>query len=255
MNTEDVSLDDLLSNPLIPARDYVSIRPNSPPAPASMVAVEVDQLPLGQNDSNPPGNSANHGAGSSHEEEDFESLGLLTQFIGPPVASTQNQTMGNGTDQNNDGEIDQITAHFKSQYEDLVDSLDRAKGHKTSLGQAKQKGRTPAKLQISIRPMVVNRDNPEFQRNWERAIKQSEGILLDTLTNHLDSFIQSTNEKIRETAKETWLKLRRIDASRAATLLKDALQQSEEGRKAKAEKEKERNPKKKTSKKTRTTDS
>ena len=154
-------------------------------------------------------------------------------------------------------EIDRITAEFKSKYENLVDSLDRAKGHRTSLGQAKQRGRTPAKLQISIRPMVVNRENPEFQGNWERAVKQSEGILLDTLINHLDSFIQSTNEKIRNEAKETWQRIKQIDASRAATLLQDALQQCEENRKAKAETRKrnrEEALKKTTTKKNKTND-
>ena len=174
-------MNDLLSNPLIPARDYVAIRINSP-APAGE---DENQPPSGQDETNQPAGSSNNGAGSSQEEDDFESLGLLTQYIGPPVA-TADQTTVHRTNPD-EREIDRITAEFKSKYENLVDSLDRAKGHRTSLGQAKQRGRTPAKLQISIRPMVVNRENPEFQGNWERAVKQSEGILLDTLINHLDS--------------------------------------------------------------------
>ena len=244
-------MNDLLSNPLIPARDYVAIRINSP-APAGE---DENQPPSGQDETNQPAGSSNNGAGSSQEEDDFESLGLLTQYIGPPVA-TADQTTVHRTNPD-EREIDRITAEFKSKYENLVDSLDRAKGHRTSLGQAKQRGRTPAKLQISIRPMVVNRENPKFQGNWERAVKQSEGILLDTLINHLDSFIQSTNEKIRNEAKDTWQRIKQIDASRAATLLQEALQQCEENRKAKAETRKRKREealKKTTTKKNKTND-
>jgi len=65
--------------------------------------MKEDQLPSGQDDTNPPG-SSNNGAGSSHNK-DFGLLGLLTQYIGPPVADN---IIGNRTNPG-DGEIDRIT--------------------------------------------------------------------------------------------------------------------------------------------------
>ena len=54
---------------------------------------------------------------------------------------------------------------------EMTDSLERVKGHRTSLEQARQKGRITTRLQITIKPMVINKEETEFLRNWDRAIK------------------------------------------------------------------------------------
>ena len=205
--------------------------------------IKEEELPSGQSDTT-------NRAGSSQDEE-FESLGILTQYIG--LAQPANSTSKNrdNTEQN----IDKLTNKFKAKYEELVDSLDRAKGHKLSFEQARQRGRTPNKLQITIKPMVVNRDNAEFQSDWDKAVKKSEGILLDALQTHLGKFIQTTNERIRETTKQTWLEIKAIDKDRASPAIKTALQQCEEQHIQKADnrrKRKEEALQKQPAKKTKT---
>ena len=218
--TDSVSLTDIMSHPLIPAGDH-----DQPPPKR-----DDDHLQSGQE------NTTTHsqdGAGSSQTQKDaeeFEALGILTQYIGPSPPANPTRPQTDSPDQN----IDRLTNKFKAKYEELVDSLDRAKGHKLSLDQAKQRGRTPSKLQITIKPMVVNREDPEFQRDWDKAIKESEGILLGALQTHLDKYIQNTNQKIRETAKRTWLDIKAIDKDKASPEIQKALQQCEEQRQTKA---------------------
>ena len=173
------------------------------------------------------------GASSSQAQKDteeFESLGILTQYIDPSQPTNPTRLQADNPDQN----IERLTNKFKAKYEELVDSLDREKGHKLSLDQAKQRGRTPNKLQIAIKPMVVKSEDPEFQRNWDKAIKESEGILLDALQTHLDKYIKMTNEKIRKTAKQTWLNIKAINKDKASPEIQKALQQCEKQRQTKA---------------------
>ena len=59
---------------------------------------------------------------------------------------------------------------FMETYSELIDTLDRARNHKESLTKATQRGRIPAKLRITTKPMVVNREDPKFVVSWERTL-------------------------------------------------------------------------------------
>ena len=82
--------------------------------------------------------------------------------------------------------------HHRSRYLEETDTLDRAKSHLASLNRAEVRGRTPAKLSITIRPMVIDKDNPEFKAEWNKAIEAAEKSLLKTLQTHLNKVDNNT---------------------------------------------------------------
>ena len=60
--------------------------------------------------------------------------------------------------------------------------LDRAKAHLTSLNRAEVRGKI---LSINIKPIVLDKEDPEFKAEWAKAIAEVEKSLLRTLQTHL----------------------------------------------------------------------
>ena len=81
--------------------------------------------------------------------------------------------------------------------------------------------------------MVIEKDRAEFQAAWEQATKQCETILLNVLIKHLKTITSKTSQKIRDTAKTTWQKIKLINPDQANITLEEALQQCEADRKKK----------------------
>ena len=100
--------------------------------------------------------------------------------------------------------------HHRSQYLEETDTLDWAKSHLTSLNRAEVRGRIPAKLSITIRPMVIDKDDPEFKSEWNKAIEAAEKSLLKTLQTHLSKVISKATDKIRQLAKQLITKIKTI---------------------------------------------
>ena len=126
------------------------------------------------------------------EEEDnsdseFEQLSFLTQYIGPPKPSKTDRPS------RKEAQITKEVTSFMENYLELVGTLDRATGHKESLTRAVQRGRTPAKLRITIKPLVMNREEPKFTTAWDRAVRKCETTLVKVITDHLDNTVLNTN--------------------------------------------------------------
>ena len=174
------------------------------------------------------------------QEEDnsyseFEQLSLLTQYIGPPKESTK-------TDRPNrkEAQITKEVTSFTETYLELIGTLDRATSHKESLTKAVQSGRNPAKLRITTKPMVINREDPKFTTAWDRAVKRCELTLVKVITDHLDDTIQHTNQVIRETTKTAYGRIKDIEPERAKKTIKTALASAEKERNLEAEQRKKK---------------
>ena len=97
-----------------------------------------------------------------HESSnDFDNLGILTQFIyKAPGESTSSQNPTTSR-------INLLIEELKDEYRELIDHLDRANSHLELLKASKLKGRTPLKLRITIKPMVIEKERRDFQMAWE----------------------------------------------------------------------------------------
>ena len=92
---------------------------------------------------------------------DFDDFGILTQFIcKAPGESTSSQNPTTSS-------INLLIEELKDEYRELIDHLDRANLHLELLKAAKLKGRTPLKLRITIKPMVIEKERRDFQMAWE----------------------------------------------------------------------------------------
>lgn len=111
-----------------------------------------------------------------------------------------------------------------------VETLDRANNHKDSLDKAIGQGRTPNKLSITIKPLVIRKDNPELVTKWERATKEAERKSMSVLNEHLTKITSETNTKIRQDTKAVYTKLKAIDKTKAKIALKEKLKIAEQER-------------------------
>ena len=88
--------------------------------------------------------------------------------------------------------------------------------------------------------MVIDKDNPTFMANWEKAVRECERKLTETKIDHLKNTAEKTNLTIRATTKETYGNLKTIDPDGATDILKQALADVEEKRQEKIEIRKKR---------------
>ena len=113
--------------------------------------------------------------------------------------------------------------------------MDRAAGHQDTLRQALGDKRIPAKLRINIKPFVVNKEDPEFIRDWDRAIRSCEITLAETIIKHLDRVVQESNETTRRLTKDTLSKLLTILPDNATATLGETLKEAQQERTTKRE--------------------
>ena len=75
--------------------------------------------------------------------------------------------------------------------------------------------RTPVKLRINITPVVIDKEHPDFVTKWDRAIKQCEVTLIQTLVDHFNGVMKKTNVAIQTLTKEAYQGLKKIHPSGA----------------------------------------
>ena len=107
--------------------------------------------------------------------------------------------------------------------------------------------RTPSRLQIDIKPMVIDKDNPDFVASWDKAIKECENCLVQTILDYLKSTVTKTNLAIRATTKEAYQNLKKMQPSGAAQAVKQTLEEAEITRTEKAENRKRKRMERETS--------
>ena len=122
---------------------------------------------------------------TDNEEQnyDIDKLDILTQYIGPKTnCQATNTTIESEPEQL----IDMELKTFKERYANQTHSLDRAINHADSLKVAQAKQKTPAKLQIQIKPQVINKEEPGFTAKWNSIIKLAENQLVQCIIDHLE---------------------------------------------------------------------
>ena len=184
--------------------------------------------------------TSNNGHGATpqtteSDNDDFDQLDFLTLFIRQPNRPDDRRPSSSNRDWLRETEIRKEKEAFKSQYLELIDIQDRASNHHESLSKAMARRRTPTKLQIDVKPMVVDKDDPDFVASWNKAIKECENRLIQTILNHLGNMITKTNLAIRATTKEAYNSLKTLQPAGAAQAVKDTLEEAEIIRKEKAE--------------------
>ena len=58
-----------------------------------------------------------------------------------------------------------------------METLDRAKTHYQSPKREEERGKTPASMAISVRPNVLDKDEPRFKSAWIMVIEMAEKSL------------------------------------------------------------------------------
>ena len=132
------------------------------PIPPNQMAVERydGTLPMGSND-HPP-------AQIVEEEEDKGDWSFFTQYIGPsPTISRKNH------DNTSTIVKDKIT-NFRSKYLQQTEMLDRAKAYLTALKSAEARDKILMGMSITVKPMVLEREDPHFKSAWTMANNSAE---------------------------------------------------------------------------------
>ena len=173
-----------------------------------------------------------HEVQSEDHHNEFDQLNLLTQYIGGPSETTvrRKEISPMGDEELKKAEL----AKLKQNYLELTDLIDRGESHLAALDRAIERKRIPAKLQITITPMVLNKENADFQREWAEAKLQAEILLIQTIRRHLITrIINPSREKIRKLSRDTFCNLRRLaSSSEVGTSLDSALQEADQERKS-----------------------
>lgn len=160
---------------------------------------------------------------SDSESDDPDTVGLLTQLIAPK----RRRLIGPTTSR------ESILEEFKKTFLDKTTILDRAEAHQSSLLSSKEKGRVPAKLRVTVQPMVLMKEKYSFQQAWNSTIRESEDRLMSVLINHLDNIIATATTEIRNESDNCITRLMKVGRTKheAKADLKETLKQAEETRK------------------------
>ena len=87
-----------------------------------------------------------------------------------------------------------------------MDTLDRAENHKRV--RALRTEKIPPKLKLTIKLLIMKKEDLEFQAKWNQATKQAEHTLIRCLVEHLDNIMETTNSELQGSTKETPTKLK-----------------------------------------------
>lgn len=169
-------------------------------------------------------------------QAEFDSLGLLTQYLGPSGSSTTRRR--HRTDPE-----DAVAKHkdeFKKKYLDLTELIDRATSHMESLENAKSKGRTPTRLRITTKPVVVRSEDSDFKIKWAQACKRAELLLMQVLLDHLQNVIKETRDALREISGQTYRMFKNANADTAKNNMEEALKTANSERTQRSEIRKKR---------------
>ncbi|MCY4327356.1 MAG: hypothetical protein OXC53_07200 [Rhodobacteraceae bacterium] len=177
------------------------------------------------NHENPENEVPEHQQTTQNQESDEEEMGLLTQYIGPARGQISNKTTKTATSENIELE------KLKKTFAEATDIIDRANNHKSFLEKAVRTEKIPPKLKISIKPLIMKKDDPSFQISWNTAVKSAEESLVKCLIDHLDTILTQTNEELRASTKETLSRLKRLNPiQEAKDKIKETLDQAQDER-------------------------
>ena len=92
-----------------------------------------------------------------------------------------------------------------------------------SLLQAKTKGRTPTRLKITTKLVVVRSADEDLKIKWAQACRQGELFLIEVVLNHLEKVIKETRSTVRDISGDTCKAFKKVNVKTAKTNMEDAL--------------------------------
>lgn len=112
-----------------------------------------------------------------------------------------------------------------------MEVLNRARAHLQSLQKAEAQGKTPAKMAIAIKPMVLEKDDSRFKTEWAAAIQDAERNFSKTIQSQLTRVVNKTTDKIRTNVRQTICKLKiSLDNASAKLAVKEAIREADQER-------------------------
>ena len=154
------------------------------------------------------------GSQDEEDEDDLESWGILTQYIGP---STKPKTNNHGDDEDRKHQAaSKELDSFKKQYAADTDLRDRADNHLESLNRTIRKGRTPKGLTVDVQPNCVKKEDPTLKSEWATCQATAEHGFTNILTRHLERVSKDTTEELRHQANEAYRRIKKIKGKQPA---------------------------------------
>ena len=163
-------------------------------------------------------------AGMDQLKQEFQDMGMLTQYIGQSSMATPNRPSSH-TSGHETSMIDSETNKLKELLLEKTDKLDKMQSHRDALNRAVACDELLAKLCIQTKPIVTDSDDPKFH-----FIKTAERNMVKVLTDHLLDRIQMTRHQIKENTEKTFVTLRTrgsLNVDDANKTMKEALDQAD----------------------------
>lgn len=173
-------------------------------------------------------------AGMDQLKQEFQDIGMLTQYIGQPSLTTPNRPSSQTTSQEA-STVDIEMKKIKELFLEKTDKLDKMQSHWDALNRAVARDKLPAKLRIQTKPIVADSDDSKFQQKWKDCIRRAERNMVRILTDHLMDHIQLTCYQIKENTEKTFVILRtrgNLNVADTNKAMKEALDQAEKDRQA-----------------------
>ena len=173
-------------------------------------------------------------------DEDFEQewaqMSILTQYIGRQQPNNTTEQQRTEDEEEEDNMQTELAAQ-KTDFLTKTDTLDRGEKHLEALDRVVSRRRIPKRLQITIQPQVLLKEDPEFQVEWNEAILECELRLINILRKHLRlRVIHRSKATLRNLGKDTFVSIRRYASnSRAIDSIDKVLQEADAERKKRNE--------------------
>ena len=119
---------------------------------------------------------------------------------------------------------DAKTNDFKRKYLEFTELLDRATSQLESLLQAKTKGRTPTRLKITTKLVVVCSEDEDLKTKYAQGCRQGKLLLIEVLLNYLEKVIKDTKSILQDISRDAYKAFKKVNVKTAKTNnMEDAL--------------------------------
>ena len=230
-------------------RQEVVYQPPPPNEPNRSETENDDEQPLASNqlqhrepqNDDAPRTSTSQTPPPPEVDEDFEQewaqMSILTQYIGQQQLDNTAEQQRTEDPEEDEYNIQTELSTLKTDFLTKTETLDRGEKHLEALDRVVSRRRIPKRLQITIQPQVLFKEDPEFQVEWNEAKLECELRLINILRKHLRlRVIHRSKATLRNLGKDTFVRIRRYASnSRATDSIDKVLQEADAERKQRNE--------------------
>ena len=145
-------------------------------------------------------------------------MSILTQYIGQQQLDNTAEQQRTEDPEEDEDNIQTELSTLKTDFLTKTETLDRGEKHLKALDRVVSRRRIPKRLQITIQPQVLFKEDPEFQVEWNEAKLECELRLINILRKHLRlRVIHRSKATLRNLGKDTFVRIRRYASNNRAT--------------------------------------